>query len=96
MEIARYEIPASDKAKLKKNLTDLGITRETLFRSLDALAETINEGVYSDDRGDSYPEPPVFKRSGSRSGKATPRRSVTGRLMPSIWPAPKLVTPMYF
>jgi hypothetical protein len=37
-----------------------GVTAETLFCSLDALAKTIKIDVYDCDRGESYPEPPVF------------------------------------
>jgi hypothetical protein len=59
-EIVRYEIPANCKRSLSRGLTELGITTETLFRSLEALAKTIGAEVYEADAGDNYPAPPLF------------------------------------
>jgi hypothetical protein len=59
-EIIRYEVPGGCKASLSRDLTALGVTAETLFRSLDALSATIKTDVYAPDRGENYPEPPVF------------------------------------
>jgi hypothetical protein len=59
-EIIRYLVPADSKAALSRDLMALGVTAETLFCSLDALATTIKIDVYDCDRGESYPEPPVF------------------------------------
>jgi FRG domain len=60
-EIMRYEVPVESKASLSRDLTALGVTAETLFRSLDALSATIKSEVYNADRGDIYPDPPVFE-----------------------------------
>ena len=60
-EITRYEVPAESKASLSRDLTALGVTAETLFRSLNALSATIKSEVYTADRGDVYPDPPVFE-----------------------------------
>jgi hypothetical protein len=59
-EIVRYIIPADCKISLSRDLTALGITAETLVCSLDALSTTIKIDVYDSDRGDVYPDPPVF------------------------------------
>ena len=59
-EVIRYEIPRDCKAPLLRDLTALGVTAETLFRSLDALSETIKADVYDADRGEDYPDPPLF------------------------------------
>jgi FRG domain len=60
-EIMRYEVPADSKTSLSRDLTALGVTAETLFRSLDALSATIKSEVYAADCGDIYPDPPVFE-----------------------------------
>ena len=60
-EIMRYEVPADCKTSLSRDLTALGVTAETLFRSLDALSATIKSEVYTGDCGDLYPDPPVFE-----------------------------------
>lgn len=59
-EIIRYEVPADCKPSLSRDLAALGVNAETLFQSLEALATTVYAEVYTDDRGDSYPPPPVF------------------------------------
>ena len=59
-EIIRYEVPGDCKASLSRDLTDLGVTAETLFRSLEALSATIRADVYAADRGENYPDPPTF------------------------------------
>ena len=59
-EIIRYEVPSDCKTSLSRDLTALGVTAETLFRSLDALSVTIKADVYADDRGEGYPDPPTF------------------------------------
>jgi hypothetical protein len=59
-EIIRYEVPADCKPSLSRDLAALGVTAETLFQSLEALAKTIHAEVYTDDRGESYPAPPLF------------------------------------
>jgi hypothetical protein len=60
-EIMRYEVPSDSKTSLSRDLTALGVTAETLFRSLDALSATIKSEVYTADCGDIYPDPPVFE-----------------------------------
>ncbi len=60
-EIIRYEIPGDCKLSLSRDLTALGVTAEILFHSLDALSETIKADVYAADRGEIYPDPPVFE-----------------------------------
>ena len=59
-EIIRYEVPADRKHSLSRDLTELGVTAETLFQSLEALAKTIEAEVYDADRGEGYPTPPLF------------------------------------
>jgi FRG domain len=59
-ELIRYQVSADCKRALSRNLTELGVTAETLFQSLDALAKTIEAEVYDADRGDGYPTPPLF------------------------------------
>ena len=59
-EVIRYEIPGDCKASLSRDLTALEVTAETLFRSLDALSITIKTDVYAVDRGENYPDPPMF------------------------------------
>jgi hypothetical protein len=59
-EIVRYRIPRICKPQLLECLTALGVTAETLFRSLDALSKTIQSEVYGADRGNDYPAPPTF------------------------------------
>jgi len=58
-EIIRYEIPGECKASLRRHLTSLEVTAETLFRSLDGLALTIEDDVYNGP-GPEYPSPPLF------------------------------------
>lgn len=60
-EIMRYEVPGECKVSLSRDLAALEITAETLFRSLDALSITIQDEVYAADRGEAYPDPPVFE-----------------------------------
>jgi hypothetical protein len=60
-QIIRYDVPAASKSTLCRDLTALGVTAETLFRSLDTLSCTIKAEVYADDRGEKYPDPPVFE-----------------------------------
>ena len=59
-EIIRYEVPGECKASLSRDLSALEVTAETLFRSLDALSATIRTDVYAVDRGEDYPDPPMF------------------------------------
>lgn len=59
-EIIRYEVPAECKRSLSRDLTELGVTTETLFQSIEALAKTIEAEVYDADRGEGYPTPPLF------------------------------------
>lgn len=60
-EIIRYEVPGDCKLPLVRNLTALGLTAETLFRSLDAMSDTIKSEVYDADLGENYPDPPLFE-----------------------------------
>ena len=59
-EIICYEIPADCKASLRRDLISLGVTAEALYRSLDALSETIKDEIYLDDRCEQYVPPPLF------------------------------------
>lgn len=59
-EIIRYEVPGDCKLRLSRDLTALGFTAETLFRSLDALSITIKSEVYAEDLGENYPDAPSF------------------------------------
>jgi len=59
-EIIRYEVPADCKRSLSRDLTELGVTAETLFQSIEALAKTIEAEVYDADMGEGYPTPPLF------------------------------------
>ncbi len=56
--LVRYLVPRDCKRQLRRNLASLGITRETLFHSLESLAETIQEEILEKD----YPllAPPHF------------------------------------
>jgi hypothetical protein len=60
-QIIRYEIPSHYKPSLLKDLITLGVTEETLFCTLDALAATVKADVYEADRGEIYPDPPTFE-----------------------------------
>lgn len=62
-EIIRYDVPSESKVSLARDLTALEVTAATLFRSLDALSETIKAEVYAADRGDDYPDPPLFGKN---------------------------------
>jgi hypothetical protein len=60
LQIVRYEVPSDCKHSLSRDLTALEVTAESLFRSLDALSITIKADVYAEDRGEDYPDPPLF------------------------------------
>jgi hypothetical protein len=60
-ELIRYEIPTDRKPALLHDLIALGVTPELLFHSLDGLSKTIVDEIYFEDRGEDYPEPPIFE-----------------------------------
>ncbi len=57
-QLCRYTIPAKRKAKLRKDLASLGITRRSLFQDLESLSETLVDEL----RIIAYtpPDPPKF------------------------------------
>jgi hypothetical protein len=59
-ELIRYVVPAHLKAELKADLVSLGISHETLFHSLDSLAQRIKEEILEEDF--VREPPPRFKK----------------------------------
>lgn len=58
LDLVRYTVPADSKLTISRDLSTLGITPEFLFRSLEALSETILEEIVEEDY--EKPEPPRF------------------------------------
>jgi hypothetical protein len=56
--LARYTIPADRKAALRRDLSALGVSHETMFLSLEAMARTIKEEIVEPDF--DLQEPPRF------------------------------------
>lgn len=57
--LVRYLIPATSKTGLEKDLKSLGITKASLFRDLDSMAQTVAERIVRT-IGYSPPDPPFF------------------------------------
>jgi hypothetical protein len=47
--LVRYTVPAASKATLRKVLSSLGVSHETLFHNLESLARTIREEILEED-----------------------------------------------
>jgi hypothetical protein len=58
--LVRYSVPAAKKVGLRKDPAALGVSHDTLYHSLESLAETIKEEILEKDY--DLKSPPKFKR----------------------------------